>query len=88
MTGTMVPNAEGTALVPYNGPDLTAGNEIDKLASNVAMGRITCGVHWRSDSLQGMLLGEHCAIAVLQDMRGRGTSPSTASASRSSTARP
>jgi hypothetical protein len=69
MTGTVVPNADGTDLVPYSGPALTAGNEIDKLASNVAMGRITCGVHWRSDSLQGMLLGEHCAIAVLQDMR-------------------
>jgi membrane-associated phospholipid phosphatase len=69
LTNTVVPNADGTALVPYNAMPLTAGNEIDKLASNVAVGRIPAGVHWRSDSIQGMLLGEQCSIAVLQDMR-------------------
>jgi membrane-associated phospholipid phosphatase len=69
MTNTVVPNADGSALVPYTATPLTAGNEIDKLASNVAIGRVPAGVHWRSDSVQGMLLGEQCAIAVLQDMR-------------------
>ena len=57
-------------LVPYAGPPLTAGNEIDKLASNVGLGGAgPGGVHWRSDCDQGMYLGEACAIAVLQDMR-------------------
>ena len=66
----VVPDATGSTLVPYTGPPLTAGNEIDKLASNVAVGRAgPCGVHWRSDCDQGMYLGEACAIAVLQDMR-------------------
>ena len=65
----MVPNADGSALVPYTAQPLTAGNEIDKLASNVAVGRVICGVHWRSDSIAGMNLGEECAIAVLRDMR-------------------
>lgn len=55
--------------MPYTATELTAGNEIDKLASNVAVGRVTCGVHWRSDSTQDMRLGEHCAIRVLQDVR-------------------
>ena len=44
--------------------------KLDKLASNVAVGRAgPCGVHWRSDCEQGMYLGEACAIAALQDMR-------------------
>ena len=69
MTGTVTANEDGSALVPYAAMPLTAGNEIDKLASNVAIGRVIGGVHWRSDSIQGMNLGEQCAIAVLQDMR-------------------
>jgi hypothetical protein len=70
ITNPVVPDAAGSALVPYAGPPLTAGNEIDKLVSNVGPGRAgACGVHWRSDCDQGMYLGEACAIAVLQDMR-------------------
>jgi hypothetical protein len=66
----VVPDATGSTLVPFVGLPLTAGNEIDKLASNVGVGRAgPCGVHWRSDCDQGMYLGEACAIAVLQDMR-------------------
>ena len=66
----VVPDATGSTLVPYVGPPLTAGNEIDKLVSNVGPGRAgACGVHWRSDCDQGMNLGEACAIAALQDMR-------------------
>ena len=65
----VVPTADGSALAPYSGPALTAGNEIDKLASNISMGRVTSGVHWRSDCEVGMLLGERCAIMVLQDLR-------------------
>jgi hypothetical protein len=66
----VVPDATGSTLVPYGGPPLTAGNEIDKLASNIGVGRAgPCGVHWRSDCDQGLFLGEACAIAVLQDMR-------------------
>ena len=69
MTGTVAPSADGSALESYTAMPLTAGNEIDKLASNVSVGRTPCGVHWRSDSIVGMNLGEQCAIAVLQDMR-------------------
>jgi len=70
ITNPVVPDATGSTLVPYVGPPLTAGNEIDKLVSNIGPGRAgPCGVHWRSDCVEGMNMGEACAIAVLQDMR-------------------
>jgi len=69
MTGTVVPDSTGSTLMSYTTMPLKAGDEINKLASNIAIGRIPCGVHWRSDSDEGLRLGEACAIAVLQDMR-------------------
>ncbi|MDH5444456.1 MAG: vanadium-dependent haloperoxidase [Gammaproteobacteria bacterium] len=65
----VVANADGTELVPYVGEPLTVGNEINKLASNISIGRDTAGVHWRSDSVEGMKLGEGIAINVLRDLR-------------------
>lgn len=58
-----------TRLVPYLGPPLTVTGEFDKLASNVALARDFAGVHWRSDALQALLLGEQVAISVLRDQR-------------------
>jgi hypothetical protein len=60
-------NDDGTALDPWIGADLTFGGEIDKLAANIALGRDTAGVHWRSDGIQGILLGEQVALAMLAD---------------------
>lgn len=42
-------------------------NELNKLASNIAVGRNAAGVHYRSDYVQGVLLGEEVAIRLLQD---------------------
>ncbi len=64
----VVSTADGTALEAYTGPTLTVGNELNKLASNIAVGRGAPGVHWRSDGVEGMRLGEAAAIAVLQDV--------------------
>jgi len=64
-----VPTPDGLALVPYSGPDLTVGGELNKLAANVAMGRNLAGIHWRSDYLESLKLGEAVAIAVLRDQR-------------------
>jgi hypothetical protein len=64
------PNATGTALVPYTGPDanqLTVGGELNKLASNIGIGRQFSGVHWRSDETASFLRGEDVAISVLED---------------------
>jgi membrane-associated phospholipid phosphatase len=66
----VVASADGTTLVPYAAGPLTVGNELNKLASNIAVGRDASGVHWRSDGAEGMNIGEAAAIAVLQDLRG------------------
>jgi len=60
-------NDDGTALDPWAGADLTVGNELNKLAANIGLGRDTAGVHWRSDIFQGMRLGEEVALAMLAD---------------------
>lgn len=62
------PSANGKALEAID-PTLTIGGEINKLASNITLGRDWAGVHYRSDGTEGMLLGEEIGIAVLKDWR-------------------
>ncbi len=53
----------------YTGADassMTIGGELNKLASNVAMGRSMGGVHWRSDNTRSLRLGEAVAIEILR----------------------
>ena len=64
----MVPSDDGLTLVAYNGPPLTVGGELNKLAANVSLGRNACGVHYRSDGVEGMRLGEEIALSILRDM--------------------
>jgi hypothetical protein len=66
------PTADGLSLVPYteaDAGDLTIGGELNKIASNVALGRNTAGVHWRSDGTESLKLGEQIAIGILRDQR-------------------
>ncbi len=63
----VAPSDDGLSLVPYTGASLTVGGELNKLASNIAMGRDAGGVHYRSDGIEGIRLGEAIAISVLQD---------------------
>jgi membrane-associated phospholipid phosphatase len=66
----VVPSADGLSLEPYQGSaTLTVGGELNKLASNIATGRNLAGVHWRSDALESLLLGEAMAISILADQR-------------------
>lgn len=70
--GFVIPNAvqataDGDALEPWDGADLTIGGEINKLASNVTLGRDWAGVHYRSDGDDGMRLGERVALNLLAD---------------------
>ena len=58
---------DGSALEPWPGAGLTLGNEIDKLASNIALGRDAAGVHYRSDSVRGLFVGEQQALGLLRD---------------------
>ncbi len=70
LTNCVVANADGSALNPYFDTALTVGEEINKLAFNVAMGRDFAGIHYRSDAEAGIRLGEDVAIAMLQDVAG------------------
>lgn len=67
----MVPSADGLSLVPYTGWDrdsLTVNGELAKLGFNISTGHgIHAGIHFRSSTLQSLLLGEQVALSVLQD---------------------
>lgn len=66
------PTDDGFGLVTYLGGDagnLTVGGELNKIASNVAIGRDIAGVHWRSDATESLKLGEQLAIGILRDQR-------------------
>jgi hypothetical protein len=65
----MVASSDGLSLVPYTGAKLTIGNELNKLAANIARARDASGVHWRSDGMKGLLLGEALAINILKDLK-------------------
>ncbi len=65
----VTPSADGGALLPFVGPQLTVGGELNKLAANVAIGRNIAGVHWHSDATESLKLGEQIAISVLRDQK-------------------
>jgi membrane-associated phospholipid phosphatase len=65
----VVADNSGLQLRPLRGVELTVGGELNKLASNVATGRNVAGVHWRTDGIESLRLGEALAIAVLQDYK-------------------
>jgi len=64
---------DGLSLLPYTGPDagdLTLGGELNKLGWNIAVGRNFAGIHWRTDAVEGLRLGEAVALGILRDLRG------------------
>ena len=63
----VTPSDDGLSQVPYTGATLTVGGELNKLASNIALGRDAAGVHYRSDGVEGIKLGEAIAISILRD---------------------
>jgi hypothetical protein len=67
MPSPVMPSDDGLSLVPYTGAALTVGGELNKLASNIALGRDAAGVHYRSDGIEGIKLGEAIAISILRD---------------------
>lgn len=62
-------SADGLSLNPYAGAALTAGGELNKLAANIAIARNFAGVHWRSDGIEGLKLGEAVAVSLLTDAK-------------------
>ena len=68
----VVPDSQGTRLVAYTEADagaLTVGGELNKVATNIAMGRNFAGIHWRTDYSESLRLGEEVAIGVLEEQQ-------------------
>lgn len=63
----VVASDDGLSLVPYTGAPLTVGNELNKLAANISLGRDAAGVHYRSDGIEGIKQGEAIAVSILRD---------------------
>lgn len=63
----VVASDDGLSLVPYTGAPLTVGDELNKLAANIALGRDAAGVHYRSDGIEGIKQGEAIAVSILRD---------------------
>jgi hypothetical protein len=79
----MVPSEDGLSLVPYTGTDrdsLDINGELVKLGSNITFGHgIHAGIHFRSSSMQALLLGEQVALSVLHDRASGYNEPFTIS---------
>jgi len=65
-----VPNADGSDLedrVGAYGDFLRLGDELNKLAANVSIARNMAGVHYYSDYIDSLRMGEEIAIGILQE---------------------
>jgi hypothetical protein len=68
----VMPTDDGLALTAFdpNGDTaLTVEGEINKLVDNIGIGRLFAGVHWRSDHVESIKLGEAVAISILCNQR-------------------
>jgi hypothetical protein len=67
------PTADGLALEDYtpgvDGPPLTVGGELNKLAHNMSFGRDMSGVHWRADNIEGNRQGQEVVVRMLREER-------------------
>ncbi len=61
---------DGGSLVEVTGaPTLTVEGELNKLAANIAIGRDWAGVHYYTDYIESLRLGEQIALGVLEEQR-------------------
>ena len=64
------PSADGSRLESVAlDKRLTVGGELDKLAANISIGRNWAGVHYYSDYIESLRLGEEIAIGILQEQK-------------------
>ena len=63
------PDSTGSRLeeVPDAKDVLTVEGELNKLAANISIGRNMAGVHYFTDYLHSMILGEQIAITILEE---------------------
>ena len=67
--------ADPTRLIPYQGPPLTLGGELNKLALNYGSGRSWGGIHWRSDAAASYAQGENLVISLLREQKATFAEP-------------
>ncbi|MEO6232770.1 MAG: vanadium-dependent haloperoxidase [Ferruginibacter sp.] len=67
----VVPTNDGNILAndPANLGKYTVEGELNKLAANIAIGRNWGGVHWYSDQLESLRLGEKIALGILEEQK-------------------
>jgi len=64
------PNADGSALVAVNVDNpLTVEGELNKIAANISVGRDWAGVHYFTDYLESLRMGEQIAIGILEEQK-------------------
>lgn len=68
LPGCVEPSPDGLSVRSCSNYSPTVGDEINKLAFNIAMGRDWAGIHYRSDCVAGLQLGEDVGISILQDL--------------------
>ena len=63
-------NSNGTQLekVPLDEP-LTVGGELNKLAANISIGRNWAGVHYFTDYIESLRMGEKIALGILEEQK-------------------
>ena len=63
-------SSNGNSLVAISlGQALTVEGELNKLAANISIGRNWAGVHYYSDSIESLRLGEQIAIGILEEQK-------------------
>jgi hypothetical protein len=70
--------ADPTKTISYKGPALTIGGELNKLATNIGLGRNWAGIHWRSDAAASLPLEEELVISLLRDEKATLVEPFSA----------
>lgn len=64
------PNADGSALEQLELEEaLTIEGELNKLAANIAIGRDWAGVHFYTDYIESLRMGEQIAIGLLEEQK-------------------
>jgi hypothetical protein len=64
------PNDNGSALVPVTlDQPLTIGGELNKIAANIAIGRDWAGVHYYTDYIESLRMGEQIALGILEEQK-------------------
>ena len=67
------PTSDGSKLHPCKVKrPLTVEGELNKLASNISIGRNWAGVHYFTDYIESLRLGEQIAVGILVTKQGLG----------------